>query len=111
LVGANGRWYDVAAVAAVPEGAVRRFTAGAVDGYLLNEKGRVWALSAICTHMGCHINWAEAHGRFECLCHSATFDRYGAPRAGLPLAALPHIYVRVTSGRIYVWGTQAMSWG
>jgi hypothetical protein len=24
---------------------------------------------------------------------------------------LPHIYVRVTSGRIYVWGTQATSWG
>jgi len=90
---------------------LRRFSAGAVDGYLINEHGRIWALSAICTHMGCHVNWAGPNRRFECLCHGATFNLYGRPGTGTLVAALPSIQVRVQRGRIYVWGTQAGMWG
>ncbi len=111
LVGPNGRWYDVADAAGVPPGAARRFSAGGVDGYLLNEGGRVYALSAICTHMGCHIDWHAAHERFGCLCHGAAFSRHGHVVAGIPPAPLPAIAVRVHSGRIYAWGTQAATWG
>ncbi len=111
LVGPNGRWYDVADAAGVPPGAARRFSAGGVDGYLLNEDGRVYALSAICTHMGCHIDWHAAHARFGCLCHGAAFSRHGHVVAGVPPAPLPAIAVRVHQGRIYAWGTQAATWG
>ncbi len=111
LVGPNGRWYDVADAAGVPPGAARRFSAGGVDGYLLNEGGRVYALSAICTHMGCHIDWHAAHARFGCLCHGAAFSRHGHVVAGVPPAPLPAIAVRVHQGRIYAWGTQAATWG
>jgi len=111
LVGANGRWYDVADAAGIPPGAARRFSAGGVDGYLLNEGGRVYALSAICTHMGCHIDWHAAHERFGCLCHGAAFSRHGHVVAGVPPAPLPAIAVRVHQGRIYAWGTQAATWG
>ncbi len=111
LVGANGRWYDVADAAGVPPGAARRFSAGGVDGYLLNEGGRVYALSAICTHMGCHIDWHAAHERFGCLCHGAAFSRHGHVVAGVPPAPLPAIAVRIHQGRIYAWGTQAATWG
>lgn len=111
LVGPNGRWYDVAALAVLPEGAVRRFSAGAVDGYLINEGGQVRALSAICTHMGCHLQWHGMRDRFECLCHGAVFSRQGAVVGQGPLAALPPIQVRVQRGRVYVWGTAATQWG
>jgi nitrite reductase/ring-hydroxylating ferredoxin subunit len=111
LVGPNGRWYDVADAAGVPPGAARRFSSGGVDGYLLNEGGRVYALSAICTHMGCHIDWHAAHERFGCLCHGAAFSRHGHVVAGIPPARLPAIAVRVHRGRIYAWGTQAATWG
>lgn len=111
LIGSRGRWYDVAEETALAPGDVRRFTAGGIDGFLLNEHGRVSALSAICTHMGCHLNWSQAQNRFECLCHWAAFNRYGRPEPGLTLAALPPINVRVHGGRIYVWGTMAESWG
>lgn len=111
LVGPNGRWYDVADAAGVPPGAARRFSAGGVDGYLLNEGGRVYALSAICTHMGCHIDWHATHERFGCLCHGAAFSRHGHVVAGVPPAPLPAIAVRLHQGRIYAWGTQAATWG
>ncbi len=111
LVGANGRWYDVADVAALPTGAVRRFTAGAVDGYLINDGGAVRAYSAICTHMGCHLDWHGPHSRFECLCHGAAYSSTGAVVAGLPSSPLPAIHVRVSGGRLYAWGTHAPTWG
>ena len=111
LVGPEGRWYDVVALAALPQGAVRRFSAGGVDGFLIHESGEVRALSAICTHMGCHIRWHGAHDRFECLCHGATFGRQGAPLADAPLPDLPRIQVQVRGGRVYVWGTAVAQWG
>jgi len=110
LVG-DGRWYNVAAAIALPVGAVRRFSAGGIDGYLLNEGGQVRALSAICTHMGCHLNWSAGHDRFECLCHASAFNRQGQVVAGGPWASLPPIIARVEGDRIYVWGTRAISWG
>ena len=111
LVGANGRWYDVADAATLPPGATRRFSAGGVDGYLLHQGGQVYALSAICTHMGCHIDWRDTHGRFECLCHGAAFSSQGHVVAGVPPTPLPVIDVRVHQRRIYAWGTQAATWG
>ena len=110
LVGDNGRWYDVAAVTEVPEGSVRRFVAGGVDGYLLHERGQLRALSSICTHMGCHLTWSSPSDRFECMCHAATYGRDGAARTKHPLPALPPIQMRVQNGRIYAWGTSAETW-
>ena len=111
LVGARGRWYDVADAATLPAATARRFSAGGVDGYLLHRGGQVYALSAICTHMGCHIDWRDAHGRFECLCHGAAFSSRGQVVAGVPPGPLPAIEVRVHQGRIYAWGTLASTWG
>lgn len=110
LVGEHGRWYDVAGLAEVPEGAVRRFVAGGVDGYLLHENGQVRALSSICTHMGCHLTWHGPRDRFECMCHAAVYGRDGAAATKHPLPALPPIHVRVQNGRIYAWGTSAETW-
>ena len=111
LVGAHGRWYDIAALSALPPGTVRRFSAGGIDGYLLNEHGSVRALSAICTHMGCHVDWRAPHDHFACLCHGAVFGRAGHVLAGVPPSPLPPIQVRVRRGRIHAWGTAAAAWG
>lgn len=111
LVGPNGRWYEMAAAAELADGSVRRFSAGGVDGYLIKEGNSVRAVSAICTHMGCHINWHDTHARFECLCHGAAFDKDGQVIAGIPPSPLPSIHVRVRGGRVYAWGTHETNWG
>jgi cytochrome b6-f complex iron-sulfur subunit len=107
----NGRWYLLGASADLLPGSVHRFSAGGVDGYLFNENGVYRAVSAICTHMGCHINWHQETERFYCLCHNAQFKRDGTVAAGIPPRPLPEITVHVEGGNVYVWGTQQSTWG
>ncbi len=56
--------------------------------YLVRLKdGGFIALSLKCTHLGCSVIWDESNSRFNCPCHSSSFDMYGnvidppAPRA------------------------------
>ena len=111
LVGENGRWYLLAPTAALPSGSVRRFSAGGIDGYLFNEGGHYRAVSAICTHMGCHIDWGQADERFHCLCHAAQFHADGTVAAGVSPVPLPVISLREEAGNVYAWGTQQTTWG
>jgi cytochrome b6-f complex iron-sulfur subunit len=110
LVGQNGRWVSVAQVADLPHGAVRSFSAGAVQGYLMNTHGQVRAISRVCTHMGCTVDFKGNEQHFVCPCHGAEFDvngrfLYGAH--GRPysptLAPLPAINVRVKGSAVEVW--------
>ena len=56
--------------------------------YLVRLKdGGFIAMSLKCTHLGCSVIWDENNSRFNCPCHSSSFDMYGnvvdppAPRA------------------------------
>lgn len=37
-----------------------------------NEKG-MYALSTVCTHLGCTPNWLEQEAKFKCPCHGSGF--------------------------------------
>ncbi len=61
------------------------FAVGAVDERF-KEKFRVWvvrneegmyAISAICTHLGCTPNWLSAENKFKCPCHGSGFYMSG----------------------------------
>ena len=108
LVGENGRWQRVAALAEVAPGQALRFSAGPLEGYLMNTKGRLYARSAICTHLGCLVRWEQREREFECPCHGAAFDaagrmKYGPASYRDPLPPLPAIETRVEGGQVYVW--------
>ncbi|MDQ2745506.1 MAG: Rieske (2Fe-2S) protein [Chloroflexota bacterium] len=109
LVGQNGKWYRVATVAEVGDGATVPFTAGAVQGFLLHRAGKYRALSRICTHMGCALKFSRDERGFVCPCHGAEFDLQGNSRygpggytGGLP--PLPEIEVRVRGEHLEVKG-------
>lgn len=109
LVPANrGRWIPVATVADVPEGAVRAFTAGSVQGFVINRRGNLRALSRICTHMGCTLNFDQHEQAFVCPCHGAEFGMHGNVHYGpkgyhLQLPPLSEIEVRVNGQSVEVW--------
>jgi nitrite reductase/ring-hydroxylating ferredoxin subunit len=105
LVPGHGRWVDVAAVADVVVGRPLRFSAGAMEGYLVNHGDRVQAVSAICTHMPCTLNYNPTHDLLDCPCHNAWFGLDGAPVSSsypYPLKPLPALRTRVVDGRIHV---------
>jgi cytochrome b6-f complex iron-sulfur subunit len=57
---------------------------------LLREEGRIYALSLVCTHLGCTVNVTP--GNLVCPCHGSVFDRHGLVLQGpadRPLRRLP----------------------
>jgi Rieske Fe-S protein len=109
IVAGNERWYDVAAIDEVPPGGIKPFSAGGLLGFLMNDDGRLHAVSAICTHMGCRLKpvaGAQGPAAFGCLCHGSTFTRAGDVVKGLAPSALPVIALRVEKDRVLALGTR-----
>ena len=105
LVPAVGRWYDIAGAGELADGQIKGFAAGSILGFLVNEGGRLRAVSAICTHMGCRLKPDQGGLGLHCLCHGARFGVDGRVLAGPAVARLPSIDVRVRGGRVYARGT------
>lgn len=108
LVGPHGKWIPVTRLAELPEGAIHPFASGAVHGVLLRNGGRLYALSRVCTHMGCKLDINREERIFECPCHGAEFDlhgnlRYGPRKYGLPLPPLPPLRTRVRGETVEVF--------
>lgn len=42
-----------------------------------DESGKVHAVSAVCTHMGCIVGWNETDRTWDCPCHGSRFELSG----------------------------------
>lgn len=109
LVPTQGTWMDVAAVDAVPVGRPLRFSAGAVEGFLVNHGDNISAVSAICTHLPCTLHFNAGAQRLDCPCHGAWFDLDGKAMNGsdytpATLPSLPALRTRIVGGRVQVLG-------
>lgn len=63
------------------EGAVVRVDGEAVAAYR-DEDGAVHGVSAVCTHMGCHVTFNTAEKSWDCPCHGSRFDSRGRVLSG-----------------------------
>jgi nitrite reductase/ring-hydroxylating ferredoxin subunit len=98
----DGRWVSVVVAAAVAPDHAVRFSAGAVEGFVVNRGGRLQALSAVCTHMGCIVRFNAAHGSLDCPCHGASFALDGSPINHDYLTSLPRLQSRVNGDMVEV---------
>src|SRR5512143_1687110 len=53
------------------------------------KEGYFYALSAVCTHLGCIANWKPEENAVACPCHGSRFDREGNVIAGPAPRRLP----------------------
>jgi len=68
-------------------------------------QGGIKAFSAICTHLGCVVEWDAARQFILCPCHDGRFNAVtGAVISGPPPAPLPPVQVAVEGENIYVGG-------
>ena len=44
-----------------------------------DESGNYTALSCVCTHMGCIVQWNDAEKTWDCPCHGGQFSCTGEP--------------------------------
>jgi cytochrome b6-f complex iron-sulfur subunit len=65
--------------------------------FVFNTADGFYAISAVCTHLGCNVNH-EARGGFACPCHGSTYDDAGKITGGpapWPLPCYPLALSRV----------------
>ena len=60
------------------------------------------AFSAICTHLGCIVDWEGQKREIVCPCHAGVFDTEGRAVSGPPPRPLPVYPVQVANGKIFV---------
>lgn len=102
--GASGRVL-IGRVQELPLGAFVKFRFGRAPCLALNYQGGYYAYGAICTHLGCIVNWDKDKGEIACPCHDGFFDpRTGKVLAGPPPSPLPKLRVIEEGGELYADG-------
>lgn len=66
--------------------------------FVVREAGRIYALYARCTHLGCTVNWFEELNIFKCPCHGSEFHSNGTEFAGPAPRPLDRHYITVDNG-------------
>lgn len=65
-----------------------------------SSDGKLSALSAVCTHSGCTVEWkGEAKSPIHCPCHDSIFSATGAPQSGPAKKPLARYNVQFSGGK------------
>ncbi|TME16666.1 MAG: Rieske (2Fe-2S) protein [Chloroflexi bacterium] len=102
------RWVPVAALADLREGEPVRIVAGKVSAWLTRRGETVTAVSTLCSHWPCVLDFQAQASTLKCPCHTgASFALDGAPLSDAypELKPLDKYAVRVENGIVMVLGT------
>lgn len=66
--------------------------------FVIAGSGGIYALSAVCTHLGCITRYLSDEGVIACPCHGSRFDLEGNVIHGPAPRALPWLQVRLDEG-------------
>jgi cytochrome b6-f complex iron-sulfur subunit len=87
----------------VPEGEAKFFEFAGSSAVLIRKKGGgLVAFSAVCTHLGCIVQWEKDKQDFLCPCHAGHYSVDGAVTAGPPPKPLKKLPFIVGGGNITV---------
>jgi len=87
----------------VKVGAAHLFQYRGRPAALLQPKpGEYIALSIVCTHLGCVVQWQDAKGEFLCPCHGGRFSPTGAVLGGPPPRPLENFSVALDGDQLRV---------
>ena len=70
--------------------------------WLVRHDGRLVALEARCTHLGCTPRWMGEPGGFLCPCHGSRLTEEGVPLSGPATQPLMRLAIRVERGEVVV---------
>lgn len=69
---------------------------------LRTPEGELRALSAVCTHLNCTVQFRQDLNAIYCACHDGKYDLAGRNVAGPPPRPLDVLAVEVREGTLYV---------
>jgi len=70
--------------------------------FVVKLEGGFLAISAICPHLHCIVNWNAVIKEFECPCHGAKFNQSGEVVAGPPPRPLDLHKIEITAGNVVI---------
>jgi cytochrome b6-f complex iron-sulfur subunit len=70
--------------------------------WIVNEDGRLFALEARCTHLGCTPRWEPERGMFQCPCHGSRFTPRGEVLNGPAVRALSRFAIAAEHDQVQV---------
>ena len=88
----------------LPLGSVLMFKFGTAPAMLIHHADGRWiALSAVCTHLGCTVQYEAQADRIHCACHGGVYNPYtGANVSGPPPKPLTQFKVAVGDAGVEV---------
>jgi cytochrome b6-f complex iron-sulfur subunit len=88
----------------LPAGSVLMFKFGTSPAMLIHHKDGTWvALTAVCTHLGCTVQYEPEANRIHCACHGGVYDpQTGANVSGPPPKPLKRFKVAVGDAGVEV---------
>ena len=70
--------------------------------FVVRLEGGFLAISSVCTHLHCIVNWNAMSKRFECPCHGAKFNKEGEVLEGPPPRPLDINKLEVAAGNVVI---------
>lgn len=93
---------EVGAVDDIPVWGAKKVIVGGSALMVIRTPSGFKALSAICTHLGCLVDWNNQKREIVCPCHAGVFDIEGRNVSGPPPRPLASYEVKVIDGKIFV---------
>ena len=79
--------------------------------WVVRDEESIFALSTVCTHLGCTPNWLLTEGKFKCPCHGSGFRMTGINFEGPAPRPLERYKVSLSNdGQILVDKTKSFKW-
>ncbi len=87
----------------IPIGAARDIVFNGTPIIIINRPdGGFIALSRVCTHLGCLVDYDKNRKRLQCPCHAGVFDLEGNVISGLPTRPLPEITLKIKGDDVVI---------
>jgi nitrite reductase/ring-hydroxylating ferredoxin subunit len=70
--------------------------------FIMRTEGGFLAISSVCPHLHCIVNWNAVIKEFECPCHGAKFNQFGEVLAGPPPRPLDLYKLQIVAGNLVI---------
>jgi cytochrome b6-f complex iron-sulfur subunit len=87
----------------IPVGTFKDLLIGGTPSIIIHSRAHGYiALSRVCTHLGCLVNFDKEKQIFICPCHGGEYDLEGNVIKGPPPKPLPRFAVKVENGNLVI---------
>ena len=81
------------------------------NAWIVRDDESIFALSTVCTHLGCTPNWLTTDNKFKCPCHGSGFRMTGINFEGPAPRPLERFKIGISDdGQILVDKTKSYKW-